>query len=328
MTAAGKYKKYILLILFNIVSVSVLMLLFEMIIRIAVPSIHPLGTERKLMTDRMYGSSAGLKPSVEGKSNGAAFATDQYGFRKNSVAVDTSKESILLLGDSVTMGIGVESDSVFSARLQRARPDVNVLNPSLVGYDIGDYSNLLDHFLVQKQFHLRKVFVFFCLNDVYAGSVDQIEQPGGGIRKYFNWILNSLRAESMGYQFLKDLFTDRQKSYFDYDSRFYNTSNTSFNHTVSMLAEMKKRAEGKNVELKVILLPYEYQLREPRTASVFFPQQLLTRELSKWDIHAFSLLQQLHLKNSKDYYLFGDGIHFSEAGHRLISEQLLLHSLF
>lgn len=328
MTAGGKYKKYMLLIAFNIASVFLLMLLFEIIVRIALPSIHPLGTDRKLMADRMYGGSAGLKPSVEGRSNGAAFATDRYGFRKSSAAVDTSRESILLLGDSVTMGIGVESDSVFSARLHRARPAVNVLNPSLVGYDVSDYSNLLDHFLRQRQFHLKKVYVFFCLNDVYAGSVDQIEQPGGGIRKNFNWILNYLRAGSMGYQFIKNLFTDRQKSYFDYDSRFYNASNSAFLNTVRILAEMKKKAEGKNVGFQVILLPYEYQMREPRTTSGFYPQGLLIGELSKQNIHAFSLLQRLHLNNTKDYYLFGDGIHFNEAGHRLISEELLQNSLF
>jgi lysophospholipase L1-like esterase len=69
----------------------------------------------------------------------------------------------------------------------------------------------------------------------------------------------------------------------------------------------------------VYLLPYEYQLRK----GIKNPQQLFSEALKSHNIPVNDLAPAFAKQgNIKSLYLYGDGIHFSEKGHRVVAEFL------
>lgn len=76
-----------------------------------------------------------------------------------------------------------------------------------------------------------------------------------------------------------------------------------------------------NIDFNVILLPYEFELRDGFDATNS-PQSLLVQSLSSIGIRVYDLLPLIREKHipSEDLYLYGDGIHFSCKGHKLIAD--------
>jgi hypothetical protein len=283
-----KMKRIFLIALYNTAAVVLLLLFLEFLVRIFVPEIRPQGTDKNLFIDSVYSSSAGLKPDTSGISHGELLYTDKYGFRKNRTAVDTSKKSILLLGDSAAMGIGIETDSTFSSVLQDRIKSQNVLNPSMFGYNIQDYKNVFDYFLSSENLKINKVIICWCLNDIYDSSIDYLEIPGRGLRYLFSDILTYLSEKSYLYTYLKTFFTDRPKAYYLFDSNLYRNKKL-IERTVSILNYINKKCVENKIKFSVLLLPYEYQLRIGRS----YPQPLLEEILKRNGIDAI---------NTSDYF--------------------------
>ncbi len=319
-----KFKKISFIILYNILVVLFLLLISEGLIRLFDDKIQPQGTSEDLIKDNEYYSSFGLSPGAVGISNGKIVNVDKNGFRKSSIEVDTSKDSWLFLGDSVTMGIGVENDSTFAAIINKKLPEINILNPSTIGWSVYDYENVVKYFLANKasKFRIKKVFIFYCLNDLYDSEINK-KMPGGEFRKFFGDFLRTIRLNSRLFIFIKNIFSDRPKAYFEYDKQFYNTTNTVFVKAIKSITEINSLCEKSGVDFIFTALPYEYQLR--RKTNSQNPQQLIVNKLTSERIKAYNLSNKYFNKNidSKLLYLYSDGIHFSNYGHKLIAEFLL-----
>jgi hypothetical protein len=320
----------------------------ELIVRILLPSIQPQGTDRILYAENRFWESHGLRPNSEGRSNGAAVHVDGNGFRVGSIRPDTARAGWLLLGDSVTMGIGVEADSIFSGILQSRFPGVNVLNPSMIGWDVRDYVRVFRHYTVENRNTLKidRVLLFWCLNDLYRGD-QAVEMPGGKIRARGGIVLRALRTHSRFYYFLKTFLFDRARDYYLFDSRLYAEDGPAVADAIGRLADIrescmsqhlwrhrgsgaatKRRAPNQDllgdIAFTVVLLPYEYQLRV-RNGGGAEPQRIMSAELENLGIEVLDPLPYLKDSgmDSKKLYLCGDGIHLSAAGHRLIADFLM-----
>jgi hypothetical protein len=321
--------------------------LFELIVRILVPSIQPQGTDRALYAENRFGESHGLRPNSSGRSNGAAVHADWNGFRVTSISPDTTGPGWLLLGDSVTLGIGVEADSTFSGILQSRFPPVNVLNPSMIGWDVRDYARVFRHFVVEDRdrHRIERVLLFWCLNDLYRGG-EAVKMPGGRIRARAGKAFGALRSHSRFYYFLKTLLFDRARDYYLFDSRLYTEDSTGVADAIGRLAELRGscmslhrwRQRGPDAPAKrltpnrnfrdgiaftVVLLPYEYQLRDHESGRDE-PQRIMGAELKSRGIEVLDPLPYLRASgmDSKKLYLYGDGIHLSAAGHRMMADFL------
>ncbi len=319
-----KFKKIVLFSLYNILVVIILLIISEFTIRIFATRIQPQGTSENLIIEDEYYNSTGLTPNSEGLSNGKIVTVDKYGCRKNNSPVDTSKNSWLFLGDSVTMGIGVDNDSTFSAIVQNKVSNINILNPSTIGWSVYDYKNVLRYFINEKHNNLKikKVFLLYCLNDLYNSEVGK-EMPGGSAREFFGDFLRYFRLNSRLYIFLKNLFSDRAKAYFEYDKQFYNSTNPEFNKALNIIEGIDSFCIKNKINFIVIILPYEYQLR--RGDKVDQPQQLLIDDLEAKSIKTYNMLNLFTKipKNKKLLYLYADGIHFSNRGHRLAADFII-----
>jgi len=314
-------KRGLILAGYNFATVIILFLALEVTIRIFVPEIGPQGTTKSIVADSLYHSTHGLIPLSSGTTNGVPISVDQYGFRKSSTEIDTSKVSWLFLGDSVTFGIGVEGDSTFSAIVQTRLDSVNILNPSMSAYNINSYWNIFRCLVLENRHNLKisRVSIFWCLNDI-SSKVTDFEVPGGKIRYFFSDFLTFLRIHSRLYYFIKTLVLDRPKSYFLFDRAFYDVERPEFQNALKTINRMNNLSQERHISFDLCLLPYEYQLREDD----FRPQNLM-KETIKNRLNVLEPFQNKRDKNfnSKIYFLYGDGVHLSNIGHKYFAEFLL-----
>ena len=318
-------KKITKVAFYNLLVIILLFLLLEFTVRLFYPEIKSQGTDKNLIVENVYADSPGLKPNSTGISNGVELKTDVYGFRECKISFDTSKTSWLLIGDSVTMGLGVESDSTFPARIQMHKRNINILNASMFGYSIKDYMNVFNYYIrLKDSLKIKKISILWSLNDIYFGEINQYEMPGGEVRSLFNNILTWLRWNSRLYTLLKSEISDRPEKYFEFDNSFYKEKSLLLQKSIDSLKSIASVCKLTGIKFNVIILPYEYQLR--KNISAEGPQLLLKKNLERDSIAVLDplhYLKSLRIKSNK-LYLFGDGIHFSDLGHKHIADFILM----
>ncbi len=303
-------------VLINLVVVAGLLGVLEAGVRLAFPEIGPTGTDRRLFADSVYGATPGLRPGAGGESNGARFRVDERGFWAYD-APATDRPGWLFLGDSVTMGAGVPPDATF-AGLTAARQDtLAVLNPALIGYASRDYVRVLRALLAHPDLSLRRVTVFWCLNDVYVPAT---ADPGTAVRQTGGRLLTFLRLHARSYHWLKALFFDRPRAYFEHNRRLY--EGAPLEAALADLAAMRELARTHGLRFDMVVLPYAYQLRHADTPGIFHPQDVLKARLRDFPVYDPAPFLHDHAPDPDALYLYGDGIHFSERGHALLAEYL------
>lgn len=310
------------LLLINLLVTLGLLAVVEGGVRLFVPGITPTGTDARLVADSVYGAVPGLRPGAVGTSNGARFAVDRHGFWRYAAAADTSRPAWLFLGDSVTMGIGVDPDATFAGLAAARSPAWSVLNPSLIGYSSRDYRVLLDHLTRSGgPFRVERATIFWCLNDVYAAAPG-LGEPGRVVRRVGGPALAFLRRSSYTYHWLKDAFFDRPLAYLEHDRRLY--EGPPLEGALEDLRAMARLADERGVRLEVVLLPYAAQLRRGAPPEALAPQTLLRDALAEIGLPTHDPLPYLlaHAARPEVLYLYGDGIHFSAEGHAVVARFL------
>ncbi len=291
------------------------MILLEFSVRLAFPGINNQGTDGNLFQQDASGESLEWRPHAEGMAFGEKVVIDEYGYR-STAAPDASAVSWLLLGDSVTFGVGVPAEKTFAGLIQQAVPDIMVWNTGVVGYSVENYKDVLNRFLDSGR-SIRKAFIFFTLNDIYA-------QPN--IQSSSTWsetTLAFLRRNSKLYMLTKNLLFDRSKSYFIYDYEQFEKTNPHLLATVKILGEINADLHDRGIDFLIILLPYEYQIRRQNPDDLK-PQQLLSEFLLADGIpfiDAYDYFTEQKL-DSKELYLYADAMHLSEAGHNVVYHML------
>lgn len=335
-----KLSANIILILGSLVSCLALLLLGEIICR-SLCDFPFLTTSRNLFMTNAYGTSIGNARNIEAICFGTKVYTNEYGFRISKVTDEHKnnyKEAILILGDSVGFGGGVEENKTFSGRLRSKFPSIKIYNSSVVGYNVFDYKNVVEHFL---PFHneINRIYLIFCLNDISYESVQKIENvlavsrvdenfPKGFISSMndinFIWKLNEfLRARSKLYLLIRHILTDSQLLYWEADQDLYaDKNNLRFEKIMQSVVDIERLLSDKGKIFTVIIVPYAVQLREDNNPAIKIPQEKLGRFLKKMGIDyvdAFKKFKNSNI-NPKKLFLPEDAMHLSEEGHKVIYE--------
>lgn len=294
----------------------------EFLVRIFFPQIQLPGTDSSLIKENVFYTSPGLSPNAEGVSKSVLKVVDSQGFWK--YRSQTGSSSVLFLGDSVTMGIGTENDSTYAGIVNNYSDQIRVLNPSLIGYSSSDYLNIIKKLILENdnQLGISGVYLFWCLNDVYDNYGNK-NAPGFGRDYFVGKVMSFIRSNSKFYLFLKKTFTDRPKAYINFDRQFYRHDNPQFKQAIHNLKEIDSIVKESGINLQVIILPYEYQLRNFSDQEAFLPQEILADSLKSFGIISYDFSDSLTHLNSESLYHYGDGIHFSNKGHRLIAQELI-----
>lgn len=268
--------------------------------------------QASLMREGAFSNSVGWQPNMTGTILGMQVFIDEFGFRKMD-SPQKYNTSWLILGDSVTFGVGVETAATFAGRLQKQFPEIKIWNTAVLGYAVENYRDVVIHFM-KIQPHPSKILLFFTLNDIY-GYVNIKPRP----RTVTEKVLSFLRRNSKFYVFLRKTGSDMSKRHFLYDYSLYKTSGESLVRALGIVDEIREMARAADIKFTVIILPYEYQLRK-KDAQYLLPQMVLADYFKKRNISYLDCFQYFRDSgvNSAQLYLYGDSMHLSELGHRAV----------
>jgi lysophospholipase L1-like esterase len=126
-----------------------------------------------------------------------------------------------------------------------------------------------------------------------------------------------LREHSKLYLLLKNLFFDRSETYFLHDYAHYRSPEVAA--TLTLLDSVVTRAQSGGITCSVLLLPYEYQLRT-RDERYLLPQQIVTAFCRDRNIAVMDAYPAFAKDGgpSTAYFLYGDHMHLSARGHRIV----------
>jgi lysophospholipase L1-like esterase len=302
-------------------------------------TVHFLDNSRNLFVANRFGESRGNLADGEAVSFGVRVYTDENGFRIDPQFRDPrSDRAILFMGDSVGFACGVEEQQSAVGRLRRSLTDVRLYNSSSIGYDLKNYKDIVDYWL-PKHKNVKAAYVLMCLNDIYDQSAIEIRKSLGqapedqvpknlvSLAKRFVFLqsLNDwIRSRSKLFIVAKSILSDTSLRYFAYDLEMYKHSEAYFVANMDTLRQIHERLHKDGIAFKVIVMPYEVQLRS-KDAAVLLPQAMITRYLREHDIpfvDTTEIFRNTGMR-SKDLYLFDDAMHFSPAGHRVLADILM-----
>lgn len=326
------------MVFINMIVITGILLLLEILIRIVYPGLHSVG-EDKLLYNKIDGQY-GYTPLAFGDSHGALFEIDEKGHRKSNLYSDNEKK-ILLIGDSVSVGVGVQADKVYPALLDKSLNNHSIVNPSVGGYSYQDYSRVL-----KKKLDAQKyigVLIGIVLNDYSStsqtGIVDNLKNRGHKTlddykTRYPNIIIRLLRYFNDNYfnfnkylhqhymtsLWIKSLLTDSQKNFYQHDSAFYQKE-SAISLLSAEILNLKNIVESRGLWVKFMLFPYEYQLR--KESLDFLPQEkiLIAAKMAGAQVYDFTKLFADKEKSS-DLFLHLDPMHFSNEGHQLVADEI------
>lgn len=308
---------YPLLIFFSFCSVIIILLISEFCVRLFLgDKINLQYNSANLYEENVYGATAGWRAGATGVSCDKPVKINSYRLRGPEVNLNTENEKWLLIGDSVLFGMGVEDSLTIAGRLREVFPDATVLNSGVIGYDSFSYVDIFQYWSHETQ--IDKVFLFFNLTDVLqTNEVQKISF----LKDIKCSIFAFLRAKSKLYIFIKNIVSDRSEVFFLSHSKNYKENNPLLKSALHNICIIYNKCKESNIDFKIVLLPYEYQLRE-NTDEVWAPQELLIKHLNEMGI-PFLFINDLGNTDSRSLFLFADGIHFSAEGHKQIAQKLI-----
>ena len=327
-----------------------LLLVTEGAVRVLRPDILPQNLDADLFDPFAYAETYGYKSRAQGNEFGAVYVTDEYGFRinPNMMLPADPHRTVLVLGDSVSVGIGVAADEAYPFVLQQMLPHQRVVNASVTGYGMKDYRQVLEK--VAGTVRPDMVMIGWCLNDLAetsqaaivamtqksttpsTGAPDPTRYPNPMVRwlrsvndRYLRFN-DVLKAYSRTYLLLKSVATDSSRDYFTADGVRY-ADPGMVDLLTSEFVRLRALTERHKSSMVVVVFPYEYQLRAPNEASRE-PQAIIQQAAIKAGVKIYDLFDDLlnsledRQISSRSLYLFNDPMHFNARGHHLIAELL------
>ncbi|OGW76170.1 MAG: hypothetical protein A2Z72_00650 [Omnitrophica bacterium RBG_13_46_9] len=345
-----KATKSITAVTISLICAILFFVIAEFLVRFLMPEVNFTGESASLVLGRKYGPSRGYAPDSEGVSWGAKIYTDSRGFRvdpKEPPAEDSSLPSIVILGDSVSLGIGVPAEKTFVNLISRKMGGYNIYNTSVTGYFVSDYRNVVEKFVIpeSRQLKIKKVFLFYSLSDVHAHDAIRISKPAGTEKDMIKYgrigvfidktisypysvkLKTFLAHHSKLYHVLKKIFHDSSKKWFFQDYNAHK-NDKNIDNVISTVDYIRDILSGADIECVVFIIPYEYQLRRKK-AYLLLPQKMISRKLGEINIKCYDLYAGVSRALEKEsipagkLFLFNDHCHLSDIGHRITAQEVL-----
>ena len=285
--------------------------------------------------------SAGVEVTLD--SSGNRTFDDGLDPKLNSLKKTTSPSSdIVIIGDSVAFGPGIPFVDTFQNQLIERHPDINFINMSVIGHSLKQHQQTAEkivnaYSIDSNNNRLQQVFLIYCLNDIQwstsnANILPKNAQSSNSEKGQFQWvdlmksnfifsqINKNLRDKSKLYLFVKGEFTDPYKRYFLADLEPYRSS--MFDARIKKLKLISQKFKNANIPFTIIIVPYEYQVRNVSSDSgVLLPQNRIKSYLATNAIDYIDLYKNFAsaVDNSRSLYLGYDPMHLSEKGHSILS---------
>ena len=304
----------------TLISISVtlaLLLVVEWASRSILARVYNRKFDSSLIQENKYGIASGLKPNAVGMVWSKVFHTDEMGGRIQ-LKKKSSKRKLLMIGDSVTEGVGVDDSATF-ANSYNNEDERDIRNISLIGWSVSDYRNVIEQLLSQDSL-IKDIYLFYCLNDIY-GKLKGNSLPAIADKGLFSQLNALLQDRYSTYKLIKLLVYQNSDHYYRYDAALYNDT-SKVNAMMADMIYIRDVCQRSNVGLKIFILPYRSQLKN---RSNNLPQRVLSDFFSKNNIRFQDIMKIWpQYSDYNKFYLFADEIHLSEKGHNLLSKEISL----
>ena len=266
--------------------------------------------------------------------------TDEYGFRipLEKFSYNKDKAFTLILGDSVTFGVGVEEKDSFVGLLRKELKK-NLLNTAIMGHNVKSYSYLLEKNYSKFEKRIDKAVIFLCLNDIvsYQGVAFKEDLNKPKIKKNFteNYLKNDiffklnifLREKSAFFVLLKSLITRPVQRHYEYMEILYEKENNLILFE-SYINKIVKFSKYNDIETEFVLLPYRHQVVNRCKKEYLKPQNKIKKifNLLNVKLHDYTF-NFCDYENNEDLFLSYDPVHLSIYGHRLVSDLVIRNNL-
>ncbi len=316
MVGGQQNKKMKKILIFNIVFIFVIIIFLEFIVKYFELS-NLKGIEKGLInTDNQIHK---MIPGASGILYDKKVFIDENGFRVPSKFFSYSKEnnSIFIIGDSTTFGNGVKEENTFVGQLRTNFENLNFLNSSVPGYNLRHYKH---NFKIINDFdNIIKIIYFITLNDIYEKK--SVKEFNNKKKFFFNIdLVNNLniffRNKSYLFTYFVGITTDPSKRYFQNVLNFY--KNKDISKLDNYLRMLKTLSLKKNIDLEIIILPYEYQTRKC-TNDDLIPQKKIKNILQNLAIDFLDYTDYFcNFNKPKTLFYKFDPMHLSREGHSLV----------
>jgi lysophospholipase L1-like esterase len=265
--------------------------------------------------------------------------TDEHGFRipVSNYKFNHELETTLVLGDSVSFGVGVREKDTFVGKL-RNKINKNVFNSSVIGLNLSSYLYLIKNYKnrINKQF--TDVIIFLCLNDIHfeQGVIRKERAKNLYTRElkenFFVRILKNelllklnfyLRDKSALFVFLKSITTNPIKRHFNYMSWLYNEEEL-LNEYREYIKQIINSSRAQGLSLNFVLLPYAYQINNDCDNKLLKPQIEVQKIFDELQFKLHDFTKDFCLNSDKNnLFLKFDPVHLSIYGHEFVSSLLI-----
>ncbi len=313
------------IVIINIIIFSSLIFFSELIIRVFKIS-QLQGVEQSLFD--VSGDIVLNQSNTEAVIFGKKAYIDSNGFRVPSKDyVYKYDTSLLVLGDSVSFGVGVEESKTFVGIL-RNQIKTNIYNASVAGHNLIDYASLMKNYHSNLK-DISRVAIFIGLNDVHfsKGVIKKNELNENNSKEsfYINFLKNIniyLRNKSALFVFLKSKFMKSDEKHFNLLNSYYNDQDILIKFKKTLF-EMDNFAKSKKLKVTYVILPYSYQTKNNCNKNILFPQNKIKNIFSELKISVYDFTKEFCLESKKRLFLNYDPVHLSEDGHFFVNNLLI-----
>lgn len=326
-------------ILFNLFLIVVILVVLESLVRFfGLTGLQGYDKDAFLSENNITFS----KPNRTFKVFGKKVQTDQNGFRipLDNFTYNKKENYILVLGDSVTFGVGVEEKNSYIGILRQKFKKKNILNAAIFGHNLQSYFYIIKKNNKDFKNKIDKVIIFLSLNDIvpYQGVIFKKNLNQDTINKSFfeSYQKNKffiklnvvLREKSSLFVLLKGLFTKPIKRHYDYMNVLYDSENNlkEFEKYINQITNFSKK---NNLNLEFVLLPYAYQVINNCKEDLLTPQFEIIKIFSKLNLDLKNYTNEFcETPNKNDLFLKYDPVHLSNYGHKQLSNLLISDGIF
>lgn len=275
-----------------------------------------------------------------------AIATNEDGLRTSVSDLSTfceNREAVLLVGDSVVYGYGVDQDNIFSEILNENQPKYCFINTGVIGYSTSQEIIALSEHL--EQFDISTILWFFTqANDLWGNA------HGGYFMPYFRLVDDELKMfppntevdvplykHSHFYRFFYQQTSGKDLLYYYYRVEFmlFGAESTVWRVTAALLEELAGVVEREGIRLVMVDVPSIGSLE--RGAANHGDGTGAAVDEVRWSMgNRYALLkaktQQLGVEyvpiwnhypaDFRSIFLPGDS-HWNEEGHELVACMVL-----
>jgi hypothetical protein len=252
------------------------------------------------------------KPSSEAFLMGVTLRTNADGFRDDDYPVEKGeRRRIMFLGDSLTLGWGVEKEQTFEHHLERR---LEAIEPSeVINLGIGNYNTTQEvNLFIDKGLKYRpdQVVLFYFIND--AEPVPQKARfPGLGHSRLVTFYWSRIKAA-------KARISPDVADFREYYSALYRDGAGGWERSKGAFLQLKEICASEGMDLKVVLLPELHQL-DPYAFEREYGQ--VVSFLRENGIAAFDLAPYFKAEpNPQELWVSRDDAHPNSRAHALIAE--------